>query len=222
MPRATRITIDPSALLQNLQRVRALAPASRVWAVVKADAYGHGLDGLLPSLSQADGLALVEFDRAWRLRQRGWDKPVMMLEGAFDLADTRLAADLSLDLTVHEPRQVEWLKQLDSNSRIAVHLKLNSGMNRLGFTAEDYPRVFSEIRALPQVKSITLMTHFANADVAGGALGTDDAALVGGRGAGEGGVDGRAAGQGQHGARGAAVVAERGEECGVAEDVRPG
>ena len=171
MPRATRITIDPSALLQNLQRVRALAPASRVWAVVKADAYGHGLDGLLPSLSQADGLALVEFDRAWQLRQRGWAKPVMMLEGAFDLADTRLAADLSLDLTVHEPRQVEWLKQLDSNSRIAVHLKLNSGMNRLGFTAEDYPRVFSEIRALPQVKSITLMTHFANADVAGGATG---------------------------------------------------
>lgn len=70
MPRAARIIISLPALRHNLRRVRALAPTARAWAVVKADAYGHGLEALLPALDSADGLALVEFDRAQRLRVR--------------------------------------------------------------------------------------------------------------------------------------------------------
>ena len=137
MPRSTHVVIDPSAFVRNLQRARALAPASRLWAVVKADAYGHGLVALHSALAEADGAALIEFDQARELRVRGWHKPVLMLEGAFDLADTRQAAALKLDLTVHESRQVEWLGQLPADARVNVHLKLNTGMNRLGLDAAE-------------------------------------------------------------------------------------
>lgn len=169
MPRAARIIISLPALRHNLQRVRALAPTARAWAVVKADAYGHGLEALLPALAAADGLALVEFDRAQWLRKCGWTKPILMLEGAFDPADVELAARLDLSLTVHEPRQIDWLSGLASSSRLGIHLKLNSGMNRLGFAVSDYRAAWQRLRTLPSVAGITLMTHFANADLAGGA-----------------------------------------------------
>ncbi len=170
MPRHTHVVIDPRALAQNLGRARALAPESRVWAVVKADAYGHGLLAVKPALADADGLALIEFERARELRTHGWQKPILMLEGAFDLADTQLAAALALDLTVHEPRQIQWLSELANGLRVDVHLKLNSGMNRLGFAVDDYAKVWRQLRAMPQVGKITLMSHFANADMPGGAI----------------------------------------------------
>ena len=169
MPRVTHVLIDPTALARNLQRVRSMAAASRVWAVVKADAYGHGLVALQPGLTGADGLALIEFDRARELRTHGWKKPLLMLEGAFDRADTQLAACLSLNLTVHEPRQIQWLGTLDHRSRVDVHLKLNTGMNRLGFAIDEVMNVWRQLRSMPQVGKITLMTHFANADTPGGA-----------------------------------------------------
>ena len=169
MPRAARVTISMPALRHNLLRVRALAPTSRVWAVVKADAYGHGLEALLPALDMADGLALVEFDRAQSLRELGWRKPILMLEGAFEPADVTLAVQLELSLTVHEPRQIDWLAALAPPSRLDVQLKLNSGMNRLGFPAADYRLAWERLRGLPSVANITLMTHFANADLPGGA-----------------------------------------------------
>lgn len=169
MPRAARITISLPALRHNLRRVRGLAPASRAWAVVKADAYGHGLEALLPALDEADGLALVEFDRAQWLRERGWRKPILMLEGAFEPADVELAARIGLSLAVHESRQIDWLSALPPHPRLDVHLKLNSGMNRLGFAASDYQGAWRRLRALQSVAGITLMTHFANADLAGGA-----------------------------------------------------
>ena len=168
MPRSTHVLIDPSAFVHNLRQARALAPASRLWAVVKADAYGHGLVALHSALAEADGAALIEFEQARELRVRGWHKPVLMLEGAFDLADTRQAAALKFDLTVHESRQVEWLGQLPDDARVNVHLKLNTGMNRLGFGESEFAPVWARLKSMPQVGAITLMSHFANADVAGG------------------------------------------------------
>lgn len=164
MTRPTIARIHVDALRHNLARVRSLAPRSRVWAVVKAHAYGHGLAAALAGFEQADGLALVEFDAALRLRELGWRKPILMLEGAFDAEDTALAAAQRLSLVVHEPRQIDWLARLAPPAAIDVHLKVNTGMNRLGFPAETARAAFARLDGLPAVHSITWMTHFANAD----------------------------------------------------------
>lgn len=169
MARPTQVTISLSAFRHNLRRARQLAPHSKVWAVVKADAYGHGLTLLRPALAEADGLALVEFDRALQLRQSGWDGPILMLEGAFDPADAEAAASAGLELVVHEARQIDWIEKLGVSASLRVHLKLNTGMNRLGFEPSDFHAAWQRLSSLAQVSSITLLTHFANADVAGGA-----------------------------------------------------
>jgi len=169
MARPTQVTVSLSAFRHNLGRARQLAPNSKVWAVVKADAYGHGLMMLAPALAKADGLALVEFEWARQLRESGWDRPILMLEGAFDYADVQAAAADGLELVVHEAKQIEWIERLGGAARLRVHLKLNTGMNRLGFQPAGFHDAWRRLRSLPQVSAITLMTHFANADVAGGA-----------------------------------------------------
>jgi alanine racemase len=168
MPRPTRVRILPAALRANLALARRLAPASRILAVVKADAYGHGLLAAAAAMTDAHGLALVEFDQAARLRAAGWRKPILMLEGAFDEDDVAEAARLGLSLVVHEPRQVCWLERLDGRAAIPVFLKMNSGMNRLGFPPSEFVAVAQRLASLPGVGLLTWMTHFARADEAGG------------------------------------------------------
>ncbi len=175
MPRPLVATVSLSAMAHNLALARRCAPGRFVWAVVKANAYGHGLTNALRGFAQADGLALIEFDRAAELRGAGWQRPILMLEGAFDEADTRQAAEQRLALTVHEPGQLHWLRGLPASAAasVDVFLKFNSGMNRLGFAAQPFRAAYETLRSLPAVRSVTLMTHFADADIAGGA----DAAL---------------------------------------------
>jgi alanine racemase len=168
MPRPTRVRILPAALRANLALARRLAPASRVWAVLKADAYGHGLLPAMAALADADGLALVEFDQAARLRAAGWRKPILMLEGAFDPDDVDEAARLALSLVVHEPRQLGWLERLEARAEMPVFLKMNSGMNRLGFPPAEFIAAASRLATLPGVGPLTWMTHFARADEPGG------------------------------------------------------
>ncbi|HLT27688.1 MAG TPA: alanine racemase [Zeimonas sp.] len=172
MSRPTFATVSISALRHNLSVARAHAPGRFVWAVVKADGYGHGLANVLRGFAEADGLALVEFDRAARLRELGWTGPILMLEGAFEAADVAQAAAQRLSLVVHEARQIDWLERLPADAALDVFVKLNSGMNRLGFEAAAFRPAFERLRALPAVRSATLMTHFADADRDGGA---DDA-----------------------------------------------
>jgi alanine racemase len=169
MTRPIRATISLAAMQANLARVRALAPRSRVWAVVKANAYGHGIERARAAFADADGLALLEFDAALALRESGWRRPVLMLEGAFDAGDVGLAAAHRLALAVHCREQIDLIAAAESGAALDVHLKLNSGMNRLGFALSDAAPVHARLVALPQVRSVTLMTHFANADAAGGA-----------------------------------------------------
>jgi len=169
MPRPTEALISIPSLRRNLARARALAPASRVWAVVKANGYGHGLANVLAGFGAADGLALVEFDAALRLRELGWRGPLLMLEGAFDAADVRTAIEHRLALVVHDEAQVAWLAQAGDAGRVDVFLKFNSGMNRLGFRARPLRAAHRRLSALPACASLTLMTHFANSDLPGGA-----------------------------------------------------
>jgi alanine racemase len=175
MTRPTRIRIRVSALQHNLSQVGRLAPNSRIWAVVKANAYGHGLAAALQGFARADGLALVEFDHALALRRLGWTRPLLMLEGAFDAADVTLARSAGLSLVVHEPRQIDWLARSgdagsdgasdhSADSRIDVFLKINTGMNRLGFPLGESAAAAARLAILPTVRSVTWMTHFADAD----------------------------------------------------------
>ncbi len=153
----------------NLARVRALSPASRVWAVVKANGYGHGLLNALRGFAGADGLALVEFDLAVRLREAGWRGPILMLEGAFDEGDVHAAQAHRLALVIHRDAQVDWLSGLGPDDALDVYLKFNSGMSRLGFDAAGLRAAHERLAARPGVASMTLMTHFANADLPDGA-----------------------------------------------------
>ncbi len=169
MPRPILATISIDALRHNLAVARAHAPDRFVWAVIKADGYGHGLQHALAGFCDADGLALVEFDRAAQLRALGWSGPVLMLEGAFDADDVAQAAAQRLSLAVHETRQLDWLARLPADAAIDVHVKFNSGMNRLGFEPAAFRAAVERAWQLPAVRSVALMTHFADADRTGGA-----------------------------------------------------
>lgn len=164
MSRPILATIDLPALRRNLARVRDLAGPSRVFAVVKADAYGHGLRRVLPALTCADGLALLDFADAERARSAGFGGRILLLEGAFDRDDWLTAARLGLDLVVHCDEQLAALDALPAGVQLGVFLKLNSGMNRLGFREAAFRRARDRVEGHRAVASLTLMTHFAGAD----------------------------------------------------------
>ncbi len=170
MPRPTFVAVSESALTHNLQRVRQLAGAARVWAVVKADAYGHGLELAMRAFAAADGLALVEFDGAMRLREAGWKKPILMLEGAFDAQDQLLAQQLDLSLVVHCSLQVELLLAGAATGPLSLYLKYNSGLNRLGFDAPSFRQAYQQLRNSGRAGRIDFMTHYANSELPGGTV----------------------------------------------------
>lgn len=153
-------SIDTGALSHNLSRVRELVGNSRVWSVVKARAYGHSLRGALAGLAQTDGFALLDLDDARWLRSQAWDKRILLLEGLFNQADLKAALELKCDLVIHCVEQVEWLEK--QSHPVSIFLKLNSGMNRLGFTPDQYRLAYHRLHAVGH--QINHMTHFANAD----------------------------------------------------------
>jgi alanine racemase len=166
MPRPIRATIELSALQHNLAVSRRHAGARKVWAVIKANAYGHGIENAVQAFEQADGLALLDLDEAHRARAAGWLKPILLLEGFFEAKDVQIVERLGLTVVVHHADQVKMLEQHAGGAgRIAVYLKLNTGMNRLGFdTPEQARSARARLEALPHVRIEALMTHFANAD----------------------------------------------------------
>jgi alanine racemase len=164
MPRPILATIDIAAMQNNLAVARARAGKARVWAVVKANGYGHGLLNALRGFADADGMALVEPDAAVLLRQRGWRKPVLLLEGFFDAADLEAVSSHGLETVVHCEEQLRMLEAATLHAPVNIHLKVNSGMNRLGFRPHQVASVHARLRALPGVGRIVLVTHFANAD----------------------------------------------------------
>jgi len=169
MPRPLVATIHLAALRHNLAVAKTHAPAAKVWAVVKANAYGHGLQRAMHAFAAADGLALIEVDGAVRLREYGWAKPILLLEGFFDADDLPVCAEHGIQFAVHCNEQIDMLEKASLSAPVDVHLKLNSGMNRLGFEADAFRRAHARLKAISAVRSITLMTHFANADDPGNA-----------------------------------------------------
>jgi alanine racemase len=168
MPRPILATIHPEGLRHNLGRARQAAPDARVWAIVKANAYGHGIERAFEGLRGADGFGLLDLDEAQRVRALGWRGPILLLEGVFELRDLELCSRLDLWHTVHCNEQVDMLATHKTNVPHRVFLKMNSGMNRLGFTPQRYRSAWTRLNALPQVDEISLMTHFSDADGATG------------------------------------------------------
>ena len=164
MPRPILATIDVAALRHNLAAACARAPDARVWAIVKANAYGHGIERAFDGLKSADGFALLDLDEAQRLRALDWRGPILLLEGCFDARDLEQCARLGLWHTVHCNEQIDMLAAHKTTHPHRVFLKMNSGMNRLGFQPERYRAAWTRLNALPQVAEISLMTHFSDAD----------------------------------------------------------
>jgi alanine racemase len=175
--RLIRAVIDTPALRANLSRIRSVAPRSRVIAVIKANAYGHGLVPVARALSggdaggsadangSADAFAVARLDEAITLREAGIEQPIVLLEGVH--ADDALAeaAAQRLELVVHHAGQIEMLERWRGAHRFVAWAKLDTGMNRLGFREAEWPRALERLRALPvPLAHLRVMTHLANAD----------------------------------------------------------
>jgi alanine racemase len=168
MPRPILATVHLQGLRNNLNRLRSATPDARVWAVVKANAYGHGIERVFEALRGADGFALLDLAEAQRVRDLGWRGPILLLEGVFEQRDLELCSRLDLWHTVHCEAQIDMLAAHKTNLPHRVFLKMNSGMNRLGFAPTQYRSAWTRLNALPQVDEISLMTHFSGADGAKG------------------------------------------------------
>jgi alanine racemase len=158
-------TIDTAALKHNLQAVRQWAPRSRVMAVIKANAYGHGLVAVARALDAADSFAVARVDEGLTLRAAGIQKRTVLLEGVFDREQLNAAAGAGFELVVHTGEQIELLSSAPPDAGFRVWLKLDTGMNRLGFKGGAFDAALAALSALPGVQTpINLFTHLACAD----------------------------------------------------------
>jgi alanine racemase len=161
--RSARIIVDSDALRHNLARVRAFAPASKVMAVIKANAYGHDVLTAASSLDDADAFALAMPAEAVALRHAGVAKPLVVLQGFADQKELGLCAEYNLQPVIHQQWQADMLYTA-SRFRLDVWLKIDTGMHRLGVPLEATDQVYQTLKASAVVGDISFMSHFANAD----------------------------------------------------------
>jgi alanine racemase len=159
-----RATIDGAALRSNLSLVRQLAPSSRVMAAIKANAYGHGLVPVARALVDADAFGVARIEEGVVLRDAGISKPVLLLEGVFSAEQLVLAAQHQFEIVVHTVEQLALLDQYSGAHRFSVWLKLDTGMNRLGFKVANFGAAHSALSGCSSVGQLRLMSHFASAE----------------------------------------------------------
>ncbi len=165
--RPAHALIDLSALRHNLRVVRRRAPQQRIMAVVKANAYGHGSLEVAQCLERAgvDALAVACLEEALSLREAGIQCPIVLLEGFFHPDELPLIAQQALHVVLHTPQQVDAVLNCYISQPLSVWLKLDTGMHRLGLSAEEFHRAWQHLQACPEnVQQIRLMTHLACAD----------------------------------------------------------
>ncbi len=163
MSRPIQARIDLSALQNNLRVARRLA-TGRIMAVIKANAYGHGLLRAAETLNEAEGFALLDVRDAVALREAGFRQTILLLEGFFTADELPLLAEYDISTVIHSMRQLAMLDAYPRRNTLQVWLKINSGMNRLGFMPEQIPSVMEKLKAHKAVGEVTLMTHFSHAD----------------------------------------------------------
>lgn len=162
--RPTQVLLDGAAFEHNLQRVRELIPESKVMAVIKADAYGHGMELAADSLGLADEFAVNSLDDVKRLRRHGIDKTITLLSALLSQAELEWAAKNKVRPIVFDHSQLMLFKNLEITESLSVWLKLDSGMGRLGFSAHEIDSIAAHLLACKAVKNLSLMSHMANAD----------------------------------------------------------
>ena len=164
MTRPVIASIDSAALQHNLTRVRQLAPASSVMAIVKADAYGHDLLISSRALIAADAIGLLDLDDAITLRKAGFTQPICLLEGFFEANEIPLIASNKLESVIHSHWQLDVLESCQDELELSVWLKVDTGMNRLGFAPAEFKETMARLSSMQGIKRISLMSHLANAD----------------------------------------------------------
>ena len=164
MSRPIRAELSAAALQHNYALAKSKAPGSRVFAVVKANAYGHGVDFARRALKSADAWATLELDSAVRLRNLGVTEPILMLEGFFSEDELPAFANQRLMTVVHNASQVAQMMKATLVRPLDTFIKFNTGMNRLGFTDGGGRYALGVAASGRSFGDITLMTHFANAD----------------------------------------------------------
>jgi alanine racemase len=166
--RPIRARIDTGAFRENYLLAKRSAPHSRALCVVKANAYGHGLAQCAQAVRDvADGFGLLDLSDAAYLRGAQFTQPILLLEGCFDAEELHHAASLQVSAVVHSLPQLQALEAAQLSLPLDVFLKINTGMNRLGFGVDEVPAILARLRVCKNVKSIVAMTHFATADGAG-------------------------------------------------------
>ncbi len=165
MNRLIRAVIDAGALRHNLRTIRERARGARVMAVVKANAYGHGLVPAALALAEADSFAVARLEEGLALRAAGINQPIVLLEGVFAPEQVLQAARHGFELVLHDPLQIELLEEFTGSHRFILWIKIDTGMNRLGFRPEEFAAALERVRRLqPTPLEIRLLTHLARAD----------------------------------------------------------
>lgn len=168
--RRANITINSAALSHNLKRVRTFAPNSKVMAVIKADAYGHGMLAVARHLADAELLAVAMPEEAYALRASGCTQPIIVLHGFSHQNELQKFSALNLSTVIHQQAQLECLQQSSLPSPVDAWLKVNTGMNRLGISMADVDAYFGELRNNKNIARVFLMSHFSSADEVGNQL----------------------------------------------------
>lgn len=163
--RQATVYIDRTALQYNLNRVKQLAPTAKVVSMVKANAYGHGIKDCLAALQDSDAFGVACLEEALEIRALGYSQPITLIEGVFSADEMQVVIDHHIEIIVHHQQQVEWLRQNQAAyiaKGLKVWVKLNSGMNRLGFKVPEIIDVINTLKS--DGFSCVLTMHFANAD----------------------------------------------------------
>lgn len=164
MTRPVRARIDLRALQHNFNRVRSSAPDSRVMAIIKSNAYGHGLIGVARTLEHADAFGVACLEEAVSLREAGFDRRIVLIEGLFSAEEAGLVSGYALDLVIHHSSQLEMLERCRLVRPLDIWIKIDTGMNRLGFRPAELPGVVERLARLEHVARVRFMSHLACAD----------------------------------------------------------
>ena len=157
MSPAAYVKLDLQAAQHNLRQVRCYAPNNKVMAVIKANAYGHGILRLANALNEADGFAVARVDEGVRLRQAGFQQAILVLQGFVCQDELQLMLNNQLDAMIHNVTQIEILKQLSpQTAQLKVWLKMDTGMNRLGFKVDDFQAAYQQLSQLATMPMLTI------------------------------------------------------------------